>query len=131
MMRKLTRLAVVGCTALGALLPVTAASAADSVTRSGACGGNSSWSLRAAEAEGDVAALRLRVNSPRAGQTWNVALARQGNVFFRTARTTNSRGNFTVTRNAREVNGVNDVYTARARNRATGEVCRARVVLPD
>ena len=40
-------------------------------------------------------------------------------------------GNFTVTRNAREVNGVNDVYTARARNLATGEICSARVVLPD
>ena len=130
-MRTLTRLSVVGLTALGVLLPVTAASAADSVTRTGACSGASTWSLRAAEAEGDVAALRLFVNSRRAGQTWNVALSRQGSVFFTTQRTTNSSGDFTVTRNAREANGVNDVYTARARNLSTGEICSARVVLPD
>ena len=130
-MRSLTRLSVVALTAVGVLLPVTAASAADSVTRSGACSGASSWSLRASEAAGDVAALRQFVNSPRAGQTWNVALSRQGSVFFTTRRTTNSAGDFTVTRNAREVNGVNDVYTARARNLATGEICSARVVLPD
>jgi hypothetical protein len=130
-MRTLTRLSVVGLTALGVLLPVTAASAADSVVRSGSCSGSSSWSLRASEAEGDVAALRLFVNSTRAGQNWNVALSRQGSVFFTTQRTTNSAGDFTVTRNAREANNVNDVYTARARNLSTGEICSARVVLPD
>ena len=130
-MRTLTRLSVVGLTALGVLLPVTAASAADSVVRSGSCSGSSSWSLRASEAEGDVAALRLLVNSTRAGQTWNVALSRQGSVFFTTQRTTNSAGDFTVTRNAREANNVDDVYTGRARNLRTGEICSARVVLPD
>jgi hypothetical protein len=130
-MRSLTRLSVVALTAVGVLLPVTAASAADSVTRSGSCSGASSWSLRASEAEGDVAALRMVVNSPRAGQTWNVALSRQGSVFFTTRRTTNSAGDFTLTRNAREANGVNDAYTARARNLTTGEICSARVVLPD
>ena len=40
-MRTPTRLSVVGLTALGVLLPVTAASAADSVTRSGLCSGAS------------------------------------------------------------------------------------------
>ena len=52
-------------------------------------------------------------------------------MFFTTQRTTNSSGDFTVTHNAREANGVNDVYTARARNLSTGEICSARVVLPD
>jgi hypothetical protein len=130
-MRSLTRLSLVGLTALGVLLPATAASAADSVVRSGSCSGASSWSLRASEAEGDVAALRLFVNSPRAGQTWNVALSRQGSGFLTTQRTTNSAGDFTLTRNAREANGVNDVYTARTRNLRTGEICSARVVLRD
>jgi hypothetical protein len=130
-MRTLTRMSVVGLTALDVLLPVTAASAADAVTRTGACTGSSTWSLRAAEAEGDVAALRLFVNSRRAGQTWNVALSRQGSVFLTTHRTTNSAGDFTVTRSAREANDVDDVYTARTLNLSTGEVCSARVVLRD
>jgi hypothetical protein len=130
-MRTFTRLSVVGLTALGVLLPVTTASATDSVVRSGGCSGSSSWALRASEAEGDVAALRLFVNSSRAGQTWNVAFSRQGSVFATTQRTTNSSGNFIATRTAREVNDVNDAYTARARNLRTGEICSARVVLPD
>jgi hypothetical protein len=130
-MRSLTRLSVVALVGVGTLLPMTAASAADSVTRSGSCSATSSWTMRAAEAEGDVAALRLTVNSSAAGQAWTVTLSRQGSQFFSTQRTTNSQGDFTVTRNAREQNGVNDAYTARARNIRTGEVCSARVVLPD
>jgi hypothetical protein len=130
-MRSLTRLSVVALLSAGALLPATAASAADSVTRSGACSANSTWTLRAAEAAGDQAALRLTINSPRAGQTWSVQLFRQGNQFFSAQRTTNAQGDFTVNRSAREVNGVDDVYTARAQNLRTGETCSARVVLPD
>jgi hypothetical protein len=131
-MRSLPRLSVVA-TLIGAavVLPITAASAADSVTRSGACSATSTWSMRAAEANGDVAALRLAVDSSRAGQAWSVALSRQGTQFFSTQRTTDAAGNLVVTRNAREANGVDDVYTARARNLRTGEVCSARVVLPD
>jgi len=45
--------------------------------------------------------------------------------------TANAQGDFTITRNAREVNGVDDVCTARARNLRTGDVGSARVVLPD
>jgi hypothetical protein len=130
-MRSLTRLSLVALVGVGALLPTTAASAADSVTRSGACSATSTWTMRAAEAEGDVADLRLTVNSTQAGQTWSVAMSRQGTQFFSTQRTTNSQGDFTVTRSAREANGVNDAYTARARNLRTGETCSARVVLPD
>lgn len=130
-MRSLTRLSVVALVGVGTLLPMTAASAADAVTRSGSCSATSTWTMRAAEADGDVAALRLTVNSTRAGQAWSVALSRQGTQFFTTQRTTDGQGDFVVTRNAREVNGVDDAYTARARNLRTGEVCSARVVLPD
>lgn len=130
-MRSLVRLSVVTLLGVGVLLPMTAASAADSVTRSGACSATSSWTLRAAEAAGDQAALRLTVNSTRAGQPWSVALSRQGSQFFSTQRTTNGSGDFVVTHAAREVNNVNDVYTARARNLQSGETCSARVVLPD
>jgi hypothetical protein len=130
-MRSLYRLSVVALVGVGTLLPMTASSAADSVTRSGACSATSTWTMRAAEAEGDVANLRLTVNSTQAGQNWSVAMSRQGTQFFSTQRTTNSQGDFTVDRSAREANGVNDVYTARARNLRTGETCSARVVLPD
>lgn len=130
-MRTLTRLSVAAAVGVATLVPMTAASAADSVTRSGACSAGSTWTMRAAEAEGDVAALRLTVNSSRTGQTWSVALFRQGTQFFSTQRMTNSAGDFTVSRSAREVNGVDDVYTARARSLRTGETCSARVVLPD
>ena len=131
-MRSLSRLSVVA-PLIGAavVLPMTAASAADSVTRSGTCTAASTWTMRAAEADGDVAALRLTVDSSHAGQTWSVALSRQGTRFFSTQRTTDTAGDFTVSRNAREANGVDDVYTARAENLRTGEVCSARVVLPD
>jgi hypothetical protein len=130
-MRSLSRLSLVA-TLVGAavVLPMTPASAADSVTRSGACTATSTWTMRAAEAEGDVAALRLTVDSRRAGQTWSVTLSRQGTQFFSTQRTTDGAGNVVLTRNAREANGVDDAYTARARNLRTGEVCSARVVLP-
>jgi hypothetical protein len=130
-MRSLSRLSVVALIGIGALLPMTAASAADSVTRSGACSATSNWTMRAAEAAGDQAAVRLTVNSTRAGQPWSVKLLRQGSQFFSTQRTTDGQGNFTVTHSAREVNGVDDVYTAQARNLRTGETCSARVVLPD
>ena len=130
-MRSLPRLSLVALVGLGVLIPATSASAADSVTRSGTCSATSTWSLRAAEADGDVAALRLVVNSTRVGQAWSVTMARQGAQFFSTQRTTNAQGDLTINRSAREVNDVNDVYTARARNLRTGEVCSARVVLPD
>ena len=130
-MRSLPRLSLVALVGLGVLIPTTSASAADSVTRSGTCSATSTWSLRAAEAEGDVAALRLVVNSTRAGQAWSVTMARQGTQFLSTQRTTDAQGDVTINRSAREVNDVNDVYTARARNLRTGEVCSARVVLPD
>ena len=129
-MRALTRLSVVALVGVGTLLPITSASAADAVTRSGACSASSTWTIRAAEAAGDFANVTLSVNSNRAGQTWNVQMFRQGARFFSGQRTTNAAGDFSLTRSAREVNGVNDVYTARARNTATGETCSARVVLP-
>jgi hypothetical protein len=129
--RSLTRLSVIALVVVGALLPVTTAQAADAVTRSGSCSTVSSWTMRAAEGQGDFANLRLTVNSPRAGQRWSVQFARQGVQFASTTVTTNAQGDFTLTRRAREVNNVDDAYTARARNLATGETCAARVVLPD
>lgn len=132
-MRTLTRVGIIALTGAATLLPMTAASAkgVDAVTRSGACSIGSTWTMRAAEATGDVAAIRLTVNSTRAGQTWSVQMARQGVQFFSGQRTTNASGDFTINTTAREVKNVNDVYTARARNLRTGEVCSARVVLPD
>ena len=70
-------------------------------------------------------------SSVTAGQTWSVQMARQGTQFFSGRRTTNAAGDFTINTSAREVKNVDDVYTARARNLSTGEVCSARVVLPD
>jgi len=130
-MRTLTRLSVVALVGAGTLIPMTAASAADSVTRSGACSGTTAWTMRAAEAAGDQAALRLTIDSTRAGQAWRVQLSRQGTQFFSTQRTTDAQGNLTVSRSAPEVSKVDDVYTARARNLRTGEICSARVVLPE
>ena len=131
-MRTITRLSVIALTGAATLLPMTAASAkgVDSVTRSGACSVGSTWTMRAAEAAGDTAAIRLTVNSATAGQTWSVQMSRQGTQFFSGRRTTNSAGDFTINTSAREVKNVDDVYTARARNLRTGEVCSARVVLP-
>jgi hypothetical protein len=130
-MRSLTRLSVAALVGAATLLPMSTASAADAVTRSGACSASSTWTMRAAEAQGDVAALRLTVNSTRAGDTWNARLLRPGTQFFATQRTTNAQGDFTVTHSAREANNVDDVYTAMARNLRSGETCSARVVLPD
>src|SRR3954469_3920331 len=130
-MRSITRFAVVTAVGIGCLAPMGVASAADAVQRSGTCTGSSSITLRAAEAAGDAANLRLSVNSRLPRQVWNVQLFRQGNQIFAGQRTENAQGDFVVTRSAPEVNGVNDVYSARARNTATGEVCTARVVLPE
>jgi hypothetical protein len=130
-MRTLTRLSVAALVGAGVLIPMTGASAADAVTRSGACSGTTTWTLRAAEAAGDQAALRLTIDSTRAGQSWSVALSRQGTQFFSTRKTTDAHGNLTVSRSAPERKNVDDVYTGRATNLRTGETCSARVVLPD
>jgi hypothetical protein len=42
-----------------------------------------------------------------------------------------ARVSVVATRSAREVNEVDDAYTARAQNFRTGEIRSARVVLPD
>lgn len=130
-MRHTARLAAVALTGLALLAPMGSASATDPVTRSGSCSINTTWTLRAAEALGDRADIRLTVNSRRAGDTWQVTLLRNGNQFFSGQRVTNPQGDFTVFRSALEANGVNDVYTARTRNQRSGETCFARVVLPD
>src|SRR4051812_26672247 len=111
-MRAISRAAVVTAVAIGCLGPMGVASAANAVQRNGTCTGPSAITLRAAEAAGDNANLRLSVNSQLPRQVWNVQLSRQGNQFFATQVRENAQGDFVVTRSAREVNGVNDAYSA-------------------
>jgi hypothetical protein len=131
-MRALVRAILVGGLAAGALLPATAASASDPVTRSGQCSGPSptTWTLRAAEAAGDQARIIFTVDSPVANRTWAVRMTRNGNQFFAGQRTTGPNGNFTVSTLGPEINNVADTYVATARNLTSGVVCRGQATLP-
>lgn len=105
LLMSMTLLAAVG---MAALPGGTLAKDGD-IIRTGSCTGNTSWKLKLSPENGRIE-VELEVDQNRNGQTWNVRLKRNGNVFWKGKVTANGAGS--------------DFIVARARNVKSGEVCR-------
>lgn len=112
--------------ALGSLLALSAfsivpASASPDVTRRGACSDGARWKLELTD-HGRRIEVDLEVHRSPVGDRWGVRLLHDGDVFFRGTKTADDSGEFSVHQRVRDRSGT-DRLTARARDRATGEVC--------
>jgi hypothetical protein len=108
-----------------ALLSVPAGAAAKDgdIIRAGNCSGATDWKLKLSPENGRIE-VEFEVDSNRNGQTWNVTLKRNGNVFWQGTRTTQApSGSFEVRRLTNNGAGP-DTIVGRAVNQRSGEVCR-------
>jgi hypothetical protein len=93
------------------------------IIRRGSCSARSDWKLKLSPEDGRIE-VELEVDQNRVGRTWNVALKRNGTVFWRGQRTTRApSGSFEVRRVTNDGVGP-DRIRARAVDPASGEVCR-------
>jgi hypothetical protein len=104
-------------------LPAGVAAKDGDIVRTGSCSGATNWKLKLSPENGRIE-VEFEVDSNRVGQTWNVRLKRDGNVFFTGQRTTQApSGSFEVRRVISNSAG-SDFIVGRAVNPKTGEVCR-------
>ena len=103
--------------------PMTVSAKDGDVIRRGACTARSDWKLKLSPENGRIE-VEFEVDQNRNGQRWNIKMKRNGNVFWRGARTTKApSGSFEVRRLTRDGAGAERIVV-RARNARTGEVCR-------
>ncbi|GAA4719874.1 hypothetical protein [Nocardioides conyzicola] len=117
---------------ISATLPVLGASAAQAndrdVVRHGSCSGSTDWKIKAGPDDGRIE-VESEIDSNRAGQTWAWTLRHDGKVAAQgRSKTAGRSGSFEVERTTRNTAGA-DTFRFRAVNRASGEVCVARVSL--
>ncbi len=122
-----TTLAKVGALALSGVMLAGLASPAlandADVIKRGACSGNSSWKLKASPQNSRIE-VEGEVDSNRNGQNWKWRMLHNGKVSARgTATTSGPSGSFDVRRLMVDLSGT-DRIGWRAKNPATGEVCR-------
>lgn len=98
----------------------------DDVERHGSCSGSTSWKIKAGPDDGRIE-VEAEIDSNRVGQTWRWVLRHDGAVAARGKKTTKGpSGSFEVSRRPADHAG-KDVFRFRAKHRATGETCVARV----
>lgn len=103
--------------------PVATSAKDGDVIQRGACTANSNWKLKLSPENGRIE-VEFEVDQNRNGQRWSVKLKRNGNLFWRGARTTQApSGSFEVRKLTRNGPGAEKIV-ARAKNARTGEVCR-------
>jgi len=127
---KLTsRLAATLVVATLPFVSVTAAHAGDDdVIRRGSCSEGAAWKIKAKPDDGRLE-VEAEVDSNVKGQTWKWVLRHNGRVADRgQARTKGPSGSFSVERHTGNRSGA-DQFRFRAVNRASGEVCVARIKL--
>lgn len=113
---------LLGVTLVGVSSPAEA-SGGDATIRTGNCSGRADWKIKAKPRDGGIE-VEFEVDSNRVGQTWNVTLKNDGNVFFSGQRVTQApSGSFSVRRLTNNGAG-SDFIVGRAVNQKTGEVCR-------
>jgi hypothetical protein len=116
-------IALAGVAALGVGAPAVAGS---SVDREGNCSNRSEWRLKASDQDGRIE-VEGRVDSDIAGQRWRWKMLHNGEVSARGRATTDgSGGSFRVRRLMVNIPG-DDHIGWRAKNRASGEVCRGNL----
>jgi hypothetical protein len=127
--RNVVSMAIVAALA-GTLMTVGAAPAVakdGDVIRTGACSGRSDWKLKLSEEDGRIE-VEYEVDQNVVGDTWRVRIRHDGDLVFSGRRTTKGpSGSFEVRILQRNRAG-DDVFTARAVNLRTGEVCGGRAV---
>ena len=129
-MQKGIRLILAGLVAatILAVTPAAFARQGAGVQKTGACTAGSTWKLKAKPDNGKIE-VEFEVDTNVNGQTWNVSLRDNGNVFFKGTRVTQPpSGSFTVHRRTANRAG-SDQIIGRAANPSTGEVCRGAVTL--
>ncbi len=98
------------------------------VMRNGSCSGNTNWKIKAKPDDGRLE-VEAEIDSNRSGQTWRWKLRHDGRLDDRGHKQTAGRsGSFEVERKVANHSG-KDSFKFRAVNRASGEVCVARVSL--
>jgi len=96
------------------------------VIRQGSCSGSTDWKIKAKADDGRIE-VESEVDSNRTGQVWHWTLRHDGAVAAKGRSTTTGRsGSFEVERKTGNAAGT-DAFKFRAVNRASGEVCVARV----
>lgn len=112
--------------AMAAVTTVPAAANDDDVINRGSCSGASHWKLKASPENGRIE-VEGEVDSNRNGQTWRWRIFHNGNASANgTATTRAPSGSFEVRRLLVNAGGT-DTIGWRARNPASGEVCRGRL----
>jgi len=110
---------------LGAV-PAHAGDGDSEVTRHGSCSGSTDWKIKAKSDDGRIE-VESGIDSNRSGQVWHWTLRQNGGIAADGRSTTRGRsGSFEVERETRNAAGT-DAFRFRAVNRASGEVCVARV----
>ncbi|MEO8106509.1 MAG: hypothetical protein ABI720_04250 [Actinomycetes bacterium] len=118
---KIGAVALSGVVLAGLATPALANDA--DVIRRGSCAGNSDWKLKASP-ENNRIEVQGEVDSNVNGQTWKWRMRHNGQVSARGAATTSGpSGSFDVRRLMVDLSGT-DRIGWRAKNPATGEVCR-------
>jgi hypothetical protein len=122
--------AAVAVATMLATLAATPAMANDrDVIRRGACSGPSDWKLKLSPEDGRIEA-EFEVDQNVNGQTWRVRIRHDGDLVFSGRRMTKApSGSFEV-RILQANRAGDDVFTARAVNASSGEVCAGRAVFP-
>jgi hypothetical protein len=123
MIKRTLLLALVASMVLGVTGATPAMAKDGDVVRSGSCSGSTDWKLKLSPEDGRIE-VEYEVDSNRVGQTWKVRIAKDGDRIFGGKRTTSGpSGSFEVRVVTSNTAG-DDVFKARAKNPATGEVCR-------
>jgi hypothetical protein len=128
---KQSRMRAAGVTLVVAAVVATGSPALASggdVVRSGSCSGSATWKLKAGHDDGRIE-VQGEVDTNRNGQTWRWRIVHNGDVAARGRATTQApSGSFEVRRLLVNAHGV-DAVGLRARNAASGQVCRGNLRL--
>ena len=120
------RLATALVAALLLLIPATTALAGQGdVIRRGSCSGQSDWKLKLSSENGRIE-VEFEVDQNVVGDRWRVKIRHDGDVAFRTTRTTGGASGSFEARTVEPNHAGPDAFRARAANLSTGEVCVGR-----
>ena len=123
--RRLAQLLIAGLLVVAAAASTAGAiSAKDGdVIETGSCSGAADWKLKLSPDNGKLE-VEFEVDANKVGQTWRVKIKRDGNVLASGTRVTQApSGSFEFRTRVSNRAGT-DTIVARARNVASGQVCR-------
>ena len=107
-----------------AAVSAPAASAKDGdVVRTGSCSGAADWKLKLSPEDGRIE-VEFEVDQNKVGKTWNVKIKRNGNVLAHGTRVTKAPSGSFEFRTVVSNRAGSDTIVAKARNTASGQVCR-------